>query len=174
MSPFSHLISVTKTENNTLLPNGNVLADTGSYTKTDGTVGSLGEIGHLGDVDLTENTFFSSYTDTVPLTPEAQQLPDIHGSGRVRNLREAASLSGDLTNALTTYANATSATAPGVALPPPSLESTRAGQLGQLDALLKVWSDTSDMPDVVTPKVNPMFCTMQHMRRNEISLSRAA
>ena len=89
-------INVTKTENNTLLPDGNVLADVGSYTRTDGTRGTVGDIGHLGDVDLTENTFYSQFTDTVPLTPEAQLLPDLHGSGQVRDLREAASLSLDI------------------------------------------------------------------------------
>ncbi|MBI5783750.1 MAG: hypothetical protein HZA69_08400, partial [Gammaproteobacteria bacterium] len=126
-------ITVAKTENNTLLPDGNVLADVGSYTKTDGTVGGIGEIGHLGDVDLTSNTFFSQYP-SIPLTPEAQQLPDMQGSGRVRDLREAASLSGDLASVLTTYASTT----------------TRAEQIGQIDNLLLQWSQTSDMPDIVS------------------------
>ena len=49
-------ITVAKTENNTLLPDGNVLADVGSYTRTDGTVGGIGDIGHLGDVDLTSTS----------------------------------------------------------------------------------------------------------------------
>jgi Ca2+-binding RTX toxin-like protein len=133
-------INVTKTENNTLLPNGNVLADTGSYTKTDGTVGSLGEIGHLGDVDLTENTFRTEYP-TVPPLPETETLPDMHGSGRVRNLRDAATLDADVRAVLTGYANATS----------------RAEQIGQLDNLLLKWSQTSDLPDVVARALEAGF-----------------
>ena len=126
-------ITVAKTENNTLLPNGNVLADTGSYTKTDGTVGTVGETGSLGDVDLAENTFLSEYP-SIPPTPETQALPDMHGSGQVRNLRDAATLSAEVHSALTGYANTT----------------TRAGQIGQLDNLLLTWSRTSDMPDIVS------------------------
>lgn len=62
-------ISVGKTENSTLLPNGNVLADLGTYTETDGSDGALGAAtGHLGDVDLTSNTFYSQFTDTAPKT----------------------------------------------------------------------------------------------------------
>ena len=126
-------ITVAKTENNTLLPDGNVLADVGSYTRTDGTVGGIGDIGHLGDVDLTANTFFSQYP-SIPLTPEAQQLPDMQGSGRVRDLREAATLSAEVHSALTGYANST----------------TRTGQINQLDQLMLTWSQTSDMPDIVS------------------------
>ena len=128
-------IHVGKTENNTLLPNGNVLADLGHYTKTDGTEGALGTAtGQLGDVDLREDTFHSQFTDAIPLTPEAASLPNMHGSGQVRGLREAASLSPDLTILLQQYSAAT----------------TRAGQLAQLDTLLQGWSDTSSMLTTAT------------------------
>ncbi|TND01461.1 MAG: Hemolysin-type calcium-binding region [Gammaproteobacteria bacterium] len=56
-------ITVAKTENNTVLPNGNVIADLGTYIKSDG---------------------------TTALTPEAQTLPTMQGSGQVRELCEAA------------------------------------------------------------------------------------
>ncbi len=100
-------LNVAKTQNNTVLPNGNVmmhrevrmsraqdaqerLPDLGTYIKSDGTTATLGDTAQLGDVDLRENTFYSSFTDTIPLTPEAQTLPAMRGSGQVRELRAAA------------------------------------------------------------------------------------
>jgi hypothetical protein len=83
-------ITVAKTENSTLLPNGNVIADLGHYTKTDGTTATLGETAQLGDVDLRENTFYSAFTNPVTITPAAQALPDMRGSEIVREWREAA------------------------------------------------------------------------------------
>lgn len=127
-------INVAKTENNQLLPNGNALADSGTFVYTDGTTGGMGTTGALGDVDLREDTFYSHFTNPVPLTPEAQSLPNMHGSGQVRDLREAASLSTDLTATLSGYSQAT----------------TRAAQLSQLDALVKAWSDTSPMLTTAT------------------------
>ncbi len=62
--------------------------DLGHYTRTDGTVGGIGDIGHLGDVDLTSNTFFSQFTDAIPITPEADALPNMHGSGQVRDWQQ--------------------------------------------------------------------------------------
>ncbi len=127
-------ISVAKTENNTLLPNGNVIADLGHYTKTDGTEGTLGDTAQLGDIDLREDTFLSQFTDTIPLTPEAEALPGMQGSGQVRDLREAVSQSSNLTTLLTSYSSAT----------------TRNEQLSQLDALIQAWSDTSTMATTAT------------------------
>ncbi|MDP2831692.1 MAG: calcium-binding protein [Pseudomonadota bacterium] len=127
-------LTVAKTENFTLLGNGNVIADLGAYTKTDGTTATLGETAQLGDIDLAENTFISQFTDSVPLTAEAQALPDMQGSGQVRDLREATSLSAALTTALSAYAAAPS----------------RDAQTAQLDALVKAWSDTSTMATTAT------------------------
>lgn len=81
-------ITVAKIENSVLLPNGNVIADVGSYTRTDGSAGELGTTGNLGDVDLREDTFHSEFTDAIPLTTEAESLPAMHGSGQVRDLQE--------------------------------------------------------------------------------------
>ncbi len=127
-------ITVTKTENNTLLPNGNVIADLGVYTKTDGTTATLGDTAQLGDIDLREDTFLSQFIDTIPLTPEAQALPNMHGSGQVRDLREAVSQSSNLTTLLTSYSSAT----------------TRGAQITQIDTLIQAWSDTSTMPTTAT------------------------
>ncbi|MBS0311985.1 MAG: hypothetical protein JSR88_11680, partial [Proteobacteria bacterium] len=127
-------INVTKTENSTLLANGNVIADLGTYTKIDGSTATLGDTAQLGDVDLAENTFISQFTDSVPITAEAAALPDMQGSGQVRDLREAASLSASLVTMLSDYAAGT----------------TRDAQITQLDSLLKAWSDTSTMATTAT------------------------
>ncbi|MEQ1592734.1 MAG: calcium-binding protein [Thiobacillaceae bacterium] len=124
-------INVTKAENSTLLGNGNVIADLGSYTKTDGSTGTLGDTAQLGDVNLASNSFISQFTDSVPITAEAAALPDMQGSGQVRDLREAASLSASLSTALSNY-------------------TTRAAQQTQLDTLLKTWSDTSTLATTAT------------------------
>ncbi|MBI3569558.1 MAG: hypothetical protein HY082_00380 [Gammaproteobacteria bacterium] len=68
------------------------------------------------------------------LTPEAQALPNMHGSGQVRDLREAASLSSTFTATLTQYAQA----------------ATRTDQRNLLDSLIQAWSDTSTMLTTAT------------------------
>ena len=127
-------INVAKTENNTLLPNGNVIADLGTYTKTDGTTATLGDTAQLGDVDLRENTFYSAFANPITLTPEAQALPNMRGSGQVRDLREAVSLSPSLTTTLTSFTQAT----------------TRTGQRNLLDPILQAWSNTSTLLTTAT------------------------
>ncbi|MCL1481092.1 MAG: hypothetical protein MH213_07060 [Marinobacter sp.] len=123
-------INVAKTENSQPLANGNLLADIGSYVRSDGSSSDVGSVSaELGDIDLAENTFISQFTDTIPLTPEAEALPDMNGSGQVRNLREAASLSPTLAALLTQYDAAT----------------TRDEQLALLDELLTEWSQTSEL-----------------------------
>ena len=83
---------VSKTENASLLANGNVLADLGTYTRSDGRQGSTAVTATLADVDLAVDTFYSQFTDAIPLSEQAKTLPAMQGSGQVRALREAASL----------------------------------------------------------------------------------
>jgi VCBS repeat-containing protein len=123
-------IHVAKTENSRPLANGNLLADVGSFVRTDGTEGGLGAVtAEMGDIDLAENTFYSEFADSIPLTEEAALLPDMNGSGQVRTLREAATLSTTLAALLTSYAQAT----------------TRAGQLAIIDQLIVEWGKTSEL-----------------------------
>jgi len=120
---------VAKSENTTRLSNGNQIADLGSYIRDDGTEGTVGQItGGMADIDLADNPFYRSFTDTVPLTEQAQALPDMQGSGMVRDLREAVSLSPTLGSALADYAAA----------------DTKAGQMALVDALISQWASTSD------------------------------
>ena len=77
-------------EQNRTLPNGNQIADLGIYTKTDGSSGTTGEvIGNLADINLAANPFNREFTDPLDTTA-VNHLPDMQGSGMVRDLREAA------------------------------------------------------------------------------------
>jgi hypothetical protein len=111
-----------------VLADGNRLADLGRFTWA---TGELGEIesttGQSGDIDLAENSFYRQFTDPVPLTTEAQALPEMRGSGALRDMREAASLSPDFAQRLTDYSQAT----------------TRDQQLAQLDGLISAWAQSS-------------------------------
>ncbi|MFA5810541.1 MAG: hypothetical protein WC935_09470, partial [Thermoleophilia bacterium] len=131
-------IHLAKVENSVPLANGNVLADLGSFTRSDGTQGDAGTAAQLADIDLAVDSFHSQFADTIPVTAEATTLPDIQGSGQVRSLRQAASLDtpegAALAALLTQYSQATS----------------KAAQLALLDPLLKAWSDTSLMAATFT------------------------
>ena len=126
-------IAVAKTENAVPLANGNQIADLGTYTRIDGSTGGIGDTATLADVDLASNPFFSEFTDHIALTPQAQRLPNMQGSGMVRNLREAASLQTaagqHLASVLTAYAAAT----------------TKAGQMALLPDLVEAWAATSTL-----------------------------
>ena len=111
-------INIAKTSNSQTLANGsgrvavqqrgthrrtpcgcNQIADIGSYTKTDGSQAAVGEVtGNLADINLASDTFHRSFTNVLDTTSVAT-LPNMQactgmflssGSGRVRDLREAA------------------------------------------------------------------------------------
>lgn len=124
-------INVAATAHSQVLPNGNEVADLGTYTTTGGTQGTLGETSRLADVNLGVDTFQRAFTDQIPLTPEAQSLPDMQGSGLVRDLREAASQSSALAGLLAQYAAA----------------PTRAAQRALIDPLLLAWAETCGLED---------------------------
>ncbi|MFO7569866.1 MAG: hypothetical protein R6W75_08705, partial [Smithellaceae bacterium] len=104
-------------------PDGNSINGTGTYTKADGATGAT------ADVYLKVDTANREFMDAVPVSPEVEALPDAKGSGLVRDLHEAASLSPTLQNLLTQYSQAT----------------TRNEQLALMDQLLYAWVDTSGM-----------------------------
>lgn len=83
-------INVAASANSQTLANGNQIADLGTYTRTDGSTGTTGEIsGTLGDINLGTDVFHRQFTDTLD-TSAVGALPDMQGSGAVRDLREAA------------------------------------------------------------------------------------
>ena len=133
-------INVAKTAHSQTLSNGNQIADIGSYTKTDGTQVAVGEVtGSLADINLASDTFHRSFTNVLDTTSVAT-LPDMQGSGKVRDLREAATQSTTLQTLLTQYSAAT----------------TRAGQMALIDQLLDAWADTGGMAESMTQRVAGM------------------
>lgn len=102
------------------LGNGNSTAQVGSYTKADGTSGEM------ADLLLDADHLHSRYADSVELTAEQLQAANLQGIGRLRDLREAAALSGELAAALAAY----------------SAGKTRQAQLAALDALIGAWAKT--------------------------------
>ena len=78
-------INLNKTSATTNLGNGNTQTATATFTRTDDTTGTAANLG------LVNNTFYRKFTNRVTLTDTAKKLPEVSGSGRVRNLREAIS-----------------------------------------------------------------------------------
>ncbi|MHA7685913.1 calcium-binding protein [Cupriavidus sp. PET2-C1] len=124
----------TKAEkNNQILSDGNRIADIGTFTRGDGSTGSLGDVGNMADVDLGEDTFHRAYDDNVPIRNDVSALPNLHGSGRVRDLRQAASL------------DTTAGTALRAILHQYASTQSRQEQLDLLDGLIEAWARTSDL-----------------------------
>ena len=102
------------------LGNGNTLAQQGSYTKKDGTTAQA------GDLLLAADNLHSRFKDKVELTAEQAKAANLSGIGRLRDLREAAALSGDLANVLKAY----------------SAADTKEAQMALLDSLIHEWAET--------------------------------
>lgn len=102
----------------------------GSSTEADSVAVSSTAAGNLV---LASNPLYRLFTDQIPHTERAQALPQMPGSGLVRDLREALSLGNTAAEGLDTaigmYAAAT----------------TRGGQLALLDGLIHAWGATSTM-----------------------------
>ncbi|MDB5802437.1 MAG: Hemolysin-type calcium-binding region, partial [Rhodocyclales bacterium] len=123
--------NVAKTAHSQTLPDGNQVADLGTFNRTDGSEGTLGDVSRLADINLVSDTFYREFPDTIPLAAGVEALPDMQGSGAVRDLREAASQSGALQTLLTQY----------------NVAPTRAAQMALLDQMLAAWAETSGMKD---------------------------
>ena len=102
------------------LGNGNTLAEVGSYTDEDGNEHIM------GDLRLSADRLHSRYSNSIPLTDERQQEVNLRGSGRLRDLREAAAQSSELADVLQQYKNA----------------ATKEEQIALRHKLLKAWADT--------------------------------
>ncbi|SDX17986.1 calcium-binding protein, partial [Nitrosomonas communis] len=124
-------IDLKATAKNVNLGNGNVQTASAAHLTIDGE-------GQTGNLDLANNPFYREFVNSIPLTEEAFILPNAKGSGLVRDLREAASLSSDLTNLVKNYVSQTS----------------YAGQRALLDDLLIAWAETSTMKTSVDQAVD--------------------
>ncbi|MEA9761265.1 hypothetical protein VDF70_19890, partial [Xanthomonas campestris pv. raphani] len=108
------------------LGNGNVVDNRGAYTRIDGTVGLA------GDLQLAMNNYFRDFSgslDKVEVSYEASRLPGVKGSGAVRDLKEAATLSTQLLASI-------QALVPG---------TSRDAMKSSLDTILARWAATSAM-----------------------------
>ncbi len=108
------------------LGNGNVVDNRGTFTRADGTTGLA------GDLLLAMSHFFSDFTgalEPVAVTDEAKRIPGLKGSGAVRDLVEAASLSGNLLSAVEAL----------------EIGVSRNAMRDQLDTIVSLWAGTSTM-----------------------------
>ncbi|MES2205502.1 MAG: calcium-binding protein, partial [Pseudomonadota bacterium] len=109
------------------LANGNTIYGKGTFTRTNGTNGSAESVAF--NLNLVEDTFHRQFTTVIPVAADVKVLPNMQGSGKVRDLWEAATLSTTVKQALIAFSQAT----------------TRADQLSKLDTLLIAWGKTSDL-----------------------------
>ncbi|MBL4775804.1 MAG: hypothetical protein JKY87_07105 [Mariprofundus sp.] len=104
-------INVASTQNSEVLANGNQIADLGTFTYTDGTTGNTGVAGNMADINLAVDTVNTSFVNSITLTAEAAALPGLQGSGMVRDIQQAASMTtvegGSLLAGPSQYARAT-------------------------------------------------------------------
>ncbi|EAA3799221.1 hypothetical protein DOQ73_23490, partial [Salmonella enterica subsp. enterica] len=108
--------------------NGNLISAVGSFVRGDGSVGEVnGNQSLAANLDLASNPFYRQFTDRIALDTVAQGLPDMQGSGAVRDLREASMLNPSLKGVLAEYSTA----------------ETRQEQLALLDRVLAEWAKSS-------------------------------
>ncbi len=97
---------------------GGYLAETGSYTKADGSLGKM------ADVNFENQDIYSKFTSQVEVTQDVSVLPQLKGYGRLKDLHQVAMQSTEFKNLLSQYVNAT----------------TRSEQKELLDNLVKSWA----------------------------------
>ncbi|MDR2925971.1 MAG: hypothetical protein LBU76_08530, partial [Azoarcus sp.] len=93
-------ISLTATAQNRNLGSGNSQGATATFTRADGSTGTA------SDLNLADNPFYREFTNSIQISEEIAKLPDMQGSGAVRDLREAAQLSPELAEKLSALAEA--------------------------------------------------------------------
>lgn len=128
-------IALTPTFSTTSLGNGNSIIAQATVTRTNGTTTKIDAVNvannGAGNLNLADNPFYRQFTDSIPLAPAAQSLPEMRGSGWIRDLREAMSLgtpeAQKLTDLVQQFSTAT----------------TRDTQRAVLDQLLVAWGSTS-------------------------------
>ncbi len=112
------------------LGDGNMISAMGTFVRADGGSGSVGQdVSTAANLGLAVNAFAREFIDKIPLTDQARMLPEVYGSGMVRDLREASSLSPDLADCVRDYTSVT----------------TRQGQIDMLDEMMEKWAATSEL-----------------------------
>ena len=115
------------------LGNGNKTVYTSNVTHSDGSVTQA-----AFDLNLNVDRFSRQFLDTVPLTDVAEALPEMGGSGLLRDLREAMSMGTPASQALVT------------AVQQFSSATTRDAQMALVDSVIAAWADTGHTFAAVT------------------------
>ena len=113
-------LNVNYKDTNTTLAGNNILTQVGSYEKMDGTTHTM------GDVNFSFDSIYSEFTNKVEVSKEIEDLPDLKGYGRVRDLHEAMAQSSNLEQLVRQYESA----------------QTTEAQRELLPAILKAWAKT--------------------------------
>ncbi len=103
----------------------------------------------IASINLTATTEF---VDDIEVPETLLDLPDMSGSGQVRDLQQAATLSPTLADLLTQYAAAT----------------TRETQLALLDQMLLAWADTSGMAGSIDDR-DPAHYKVEYLNMGRVS-----
>jgi Ca2+-binding RTX toxin-like protein len=114
-------INLTKTAHSQTLADGTRLDGLGSFTLN-------GQTRNYTDAWFAENPFYREFTEAIELSEAVAALPNIKGSGAVRDLQEAAMLSEPLRDLLTQFQAA----------------STQSEQRALIEPILAAWAATSD------------------------------
>ncbi len=133
-------IGLVPTSSTTNLGNGNTVTGKAVVTRTSGANLEIDSVAvgadtTAGNLNLANNPFYRSFTNSIALTPAALALPEMAGSGVVRDLREAMSLGNAASAALVSAVQAFAA------------GSTRDVQRASLDELLRTWAGTEAIAD---------------------------
>ncbi len=102
--------------------NGNTITRVGEFIRSSGSKGKAGAL------DLAVDAFHREFTEKIEISGAVALLPNMRGSGVLRDLHEAASLNGDLAGLLQNYA----------------VSPTRAEQMAVIDELLAKWVSTAE------------------------------
>ena len=128
--------------------NGNTLTREGSFTKLVTTLDSAtGQTvtqtvtQTMGEYNLAINTFDTQFKDNITISDTVKTLPNMQGSGNVRELQQAATQSSSLQSLLSQFSTAT----------------TRTAQKALLDQIMLAWADNSGMAKSLTEQAAGKF-----------------
>ena len=129
-------IDLNATANTFDLGNGNTITGQATVTRVGGGVAQIAGVDlQAGNLNLADNPFYRQFPNAIPLTVAAKALPEMGGSGWLRDMREAMSLG-------TAQAGLFAQSVAGFAA-----ATTRDAQQAQLDALIDGWAQTTGRVD---------------------------
>ncbi len=130
-------IGLNETTSTTDLGNGNQVTGTAVVRRASGPDATVSGVDlTASNLDLADNPFYREFSDVIPHSDAARLLPEMGGSGLLRDLREAMSLgtsqAARLTQAVQAFAS----------------KATRGEQMAAMDELLVSWAATDPQTTV--------------------------